>query len=464
MPPPPPSGTAVAGRQDAPARQGRLARALARGAARGEQRAFAQIFERYHQEIYRYCLAILRNPSDAEDAMQATMAATLRSLPGEHREISLKPWLFRVAYNESISILRRRREDPLETAPEQTSEGTEPEVESRERLRALVADLTELPERQRGALVMRELSGLDYAEIGAALDCSAGTARQTVYEARLAIQHREEGRRMGCEQVRMAISERDGRRLRARPIKSHLDSCSGCRDFRAAISVRRQDLQMLCPPLPVASAAVALSALGGGGSATGIAASAGGSGLAAKGASILAAGALGLGAADHAGVIELPTPAGSGAPGPSVEAGPSAAVVAPKTIVSPERAKPALAAGGGNEARGAAPNKAEAGSKGRGRDGGTEGAGGREGAAHPVPPTAPPIAPPGHGGTPPGQAKDPGQPAPHAAPPAHSGAAQGSKAPETGSPVTPLDRGAPSSTVPPGAQGASRPPQAKDPN
>src|SRR3954452_18136885 len=82
---------------------------LGRRAARGDRSAFEEIFERHHQELYRYCLAIVRDRDDAEDALQMTMAAALRSLPGDDREIDVRPWLFRVAHNESISLLRRRQ-------------------------------------------------------------------------------------------------------------------------------------------------------------------------------------------------------------------------------------------------------------------------------------------------------------------------------------------------------------------
>src|SRR4051812_31596009 len=146
---------------------------LAVAASRREQRAFERIFKRYHQEIYRYCLSILRRKEDAEDALQATMAAALRSLPGEQREIALRPWLFRVAHNESITLLRQRRPTAeLGEEADPVIESTEAEVAGRERLRELVGDLQGLPERQSSALVMRELNGLDYDEIGEALSCS----------------------------------------------------------------------------------------------------------------------------------------------------------------------------------------------------------------------------------------------------------------------------------------------------
>lgn len=339
-------------------RPGLPTRALARRAARGEQRAFAQIYESHHQEIYRYCLAILRNPSDAEDAMQSTMTAALRSLPGEQREIALRPWLFRIAHNESLSIVRLRRQSPArEELPEATGESLESTVERRGRLRALVSDLQALPDRQRGALVMRELSGLDYEQIGAALDCGGAAARQTVHEARLSLQHRGEGRRMECEPVREAISSRDGRRLRGRKLRAHLEGCEGCSDFKLAIAARRDDLEALCPPLPLAAAGALFAGLTGGGVAGGIGSGTGagaatglgmasGSGgalagttatggvaaaITAKGAAVIAAAVIGAGTADATGLVDLPLRGGSsseqggGAPDP----GQSPALTAP---------------------------------------------------------------------------------------------------------------------------------------
>ena len=148
---------------------------LARRAVEGDERAFAAIFDRYHQSLYRYCLAIVGDSQDAQDALQNTMVKVLRALPGEQRRIQLKPWLYRIAHNESIELLRRRRETrQLDPELAAAGPGLAEEAASRERLRRLISDLDELPERQRGALVMRELAGLDFAEIGTALGTSAG--------------------------------------------------------------------------------------------------------------------------------------------------------------------------------------------------------------------------------------------------------------------------------------------------
>src|ERR671925_367802 len=90
---------------------------LARLAAEGSRSAFAAIYERHHQALYRYCRSIVGNPEEAKDALQNTMVSALRALPGERRTIALRPWLFRVAHNEAISLLRRRSpEAPIEEA------------------------------------------------------------------------------------------------------------------------------------------------------------------------------------------------------------------------------------------------------------------------------------------------------------------------------------------------------------
>jgi RNA polymerase sigma factor (sigma-70 family) len=315
---------------------------LARLAAAGDTVAFEAIFERYHQELYRYCRAILSNHEEAQDALQSTMAAALRSLPGEDREIALRPWLYRVAHNEAISIARRRAESPLvlDAADGASAQGADSESADRERLRELVTDLHALPERQRGALVMRELSDLGYAEIGAAISSSEGAARQLVYEAREALRAARRGREMECVSVREAISERDGRRLRGRALRAHLRTCEGCKDFRAGISVRTADLRAIAPPLPALAAMGVLSsvlggagkggagaALGSAGGAGGIAAAGAGTAVLGKGGAMVAAVVLGAGALGASGAVDLPggsaadQPAASDAAGGSSSAG-----------------------------------------------------------------------------------------------------------------------------------------------
>jgi RNA polymerase sigma factor (sigma-70 family) len=295
---------------------------LAQRAVKGDKRAFAAIFDRYHQSLYRYCLAVVGDSQDAEDALQNTMIKVLRALPGEERHIRLKPWLYRIAHNESIELLRRRREtrqlDPeLVTA----GSGLAEEAATRERLRGLISDLDELPERQRGVLVMRELAGLDFAEIGNALGASPAAARQTLYEARLSLRQMDEGREMSCERVTRALSDGDGRVARRRDLRAHLRTCASCRRFGEEIERRERDLAALSP-LPALAAAGLLQGLLGGhgagggglvGTLGGGAAKSLGASAALKGATTVAVvAAIGVGAADRGGLIHAGWPGEGG--------------------------------------------------------------------------------------------------------------------------------------------------------
>jgi RNA polymerase sigma factor (sigma-70 family) len=458
-------------------------RQLVRLAARGHMTAFDAIFRRYHQELFRSCRGILGDPDEAQDAVQNTMAAALQALPEERREIALRPWLHRIAHNEAVSIMRRRVvvADPASEA-EPAGPGADSQAEARARLRQLVADLGGLPDRQRAALVMREASGLDYAEIGDSLDLSETRARQTVYEARVALRELAGGREMDCDEVRRALSERDGRVLRGRRLRAHLRACEGCRDFREGIKRRRSDLESLSPAFPTAAAsgllasilvkakgagtgaatasatAAGVAGVGGGGVGATIAAS-----IAVKGAALVAAGAFGAAAAGATGVVDTPwTPdptrsgaaaetTSSGAEGLGGQASPTTADLDRPPGVGPDRsdtgdgaatpqaappdggdvdrAQPAGAGGGqsapadGAPADGAQPEDAG------GHGGSPPQAGGPHGApAHP----SPPEDPGGHGGAPPQAGGPQGAPA-HPSPPEDSGGHSGSP-PQPGGP------------------------------
>lgn len=297
---------------------------LARRAARRDERAFEAIFSRYHQEIYRFCLSILGNAEDARDALQNTMLKALQALPGEERQIRLKPWLYRVAHNESIDLVRKRREtasmDPELAAP---GDGLAETVAQRERLRQLLRDLGDLPERQRAALVMRELGGLGFSQIAEAFDTSPAVARQTVYEARLSLRGLEEGREMSCEEVMHRLSNADGRVSRRRDLRAHLRACPDCRAFHEAIDARRRDFAALAPLPAIASAGLLHAVLGGAPGAAGGTAGAGGATVAAGAGKAVSAGlvaksvatvavvaAVGASAADRGGLIHTGLPGG----------------------------------------------------------------------------------------------------------------------------------------------------------
>lgn len=342
---------------------------LASLAGGGSEAAFAVLFQRFSQPLYRYCRSLLGNDADAQDALQTAFTQALVALREDRRTAPVRPWLYRIAHNESVSLLRRRR--PMLELPDDGGAGAGPSpeevVDERARLQTLIADLQELPARQRGALVMRELSGLPHVEIAQAFDISVGAAKQTVLEARCSLQEFAEGRSMACEEIQRVISDGDRRALRGRRVRAHLRGCGACRAFADAIPVRRAELRALSPALPGATAAGLLARITGMGSGhagggAGVAAGATGKavGLAAStkvavtGAAVVAAAAVGVGEIHH--LVTGPTAAA----GPrSSAAGRSAPGVRPRphigysgTVTRAHRAAAAMAPAAGLRAAG----------------------------------------------------------------------------------------------------------------
>jgi RNA polymerase sigma factor (sigma-70 family) len=423
---------------------------LAKLAAGGSTAAFTAIYKRHHQPIYRYCLSILRNEHDARDALQETMASALRALTGSDREIALRPWLFRIAHNEAVTVLRRKRretpvEDVLATASDESST-------SRDELRELLDDLGALTARQRSALVMRELSGLSFGEIGGALGVSPEAAKQAVYEGRCALRDLRDGRALDCTEVRAKVSAEDRRLLRGRQVRAHLKACAACRDFEREIGERRKSFAGLAPLPAPAAVGILQGLLGGGSGGGGIAIGAGASlaGIAKLGIAGVVALGVGVGALevrDHvrgdttaaaaeeraAEPATNPPPATSGAPAVVADDGGRARGDGDQQAEDRGHRGHANQPGGGGDERDPAathspaadPDAPQAGttttaSQGAGADETTVDA---TSDSSPANGNGPASTPPGHGGTPPGQGGTP--PGLGTAPPGQGGTPPG---------------------------------------
>jgi RNA polymerase sigma factor (sigma-70 family) len=240
---------------------------------RGDDEAFSVLYDRYRVPLARYCRSIVREPEDASDAQQNAMVSALRALRKRRLTGRVRPWLYRIAHNESISVLRRRRES---VELDQQIPAPARHEESLERWEVLISDLRSLPERQRGALVMRELAGLEYDEIGLALSMKPASARKAVFEARVALGETAAGRLAGCDEIRRRISDGDRRVLRARRVRGHLDECSACGAFELSVRERQGVLELIPVPLGGVFGGVGMSGLGLG--AGGVASSGGGFG------------------------------------------------------------------------------------------------------------------------------------------------------------------------------------------
>jgi RNA polymerase sigma factor (sigma-70 family) len=196
----------------------------------GHDAAFAALYERYRELLVRYCRSVVRDEQDALDAFQSTMLHALRALRDDRRRAPVRPWLFRIAHNEAVTVLRRRPADePLDDRQAATLD-VHRTAEAREALTGLMEDLGALTDHQRSALLLRELGGLGYAAVASALATSPPAARQAVSAARASLHAQREGRELPCATVQRELSDADRRAARSRAIRAHLRRCADCRD------------------------------------------------------------------------------------------------------------------------------------------------------------------------------------------------------------------------------------------
>src|SRR3954463_4432386 len=125
----------------------------------GSEAAFEAIFDRHHRGILAFCRHMLASTEEAEDAVQHTFVQAHDGIRRGDRELKLKPWLYAIARNRCISMLRARREEPAELHDVPTA-GLSEAVQQRSDLRELLADIAELPVDQRSALVLSEVGDL----------------------------------------------------------------------------------------------------------------------------------------------------------------------------------------------------------------------------------------------------------------------------------------------------------------
>ena len=394
---------------------------------RGNEAAFEVAFERHGPGILSFCRHMLGSREEAEDVVQQTFAAAHRALVGEEREIALKPWLYAVARNRCVSVLRVRREQPLE-APEPSTAGLAEEVERRAELRELLADMADLPAEQRAALLLAEVADLSHAEAAEVLGCEAARVKALVYRARQGLLERRDARAATCAEVREQLATLRGGALRRSGIRHHLRVCAGCRDFREDVKRQRGMLAVALPVVPTLG--LKSSVLGGGGGGGGILAALGLSGSAASGGSATVAKIAVVGALAGGGAVagEAVVSHDRAAPAPE----PPSAVAAPEPARAAPMAPGARAIGGTRPAATSRDADRSAGAR------------KQESGARSSEPTTPPgqqqkASPPAHAN---GRPAEPGAPARAAPKPERAAKAQG-RGPVAVVPKTPVRRGPP---------------------
>lgn len=160
-----------------------------RRAARGDRDAAALLFDTYHPRLYRYALAKLRSPSDAEDVAAETFARVLGQLDRfTWKGGGFESWLFRIAANlivdrVRISTRERATDQPIELEITSTEVLPEDQVARLETGQELNMLLSTLPEDQREVLLLRFAAGLDTNETGVVMGRNANAIRQLQFRA-----------------------------------------------------------------------------------------------------------------------------------------------------------------------------------------------------------------------------------------------------------------------------------------
>jgi RNA polymerase sigma factor (sigma-70 family) len=146
--------------------------------------AFERMYRRYVQDVYRYALALLRNPADAEDVTQTTFMNAYRAMQRGEQPRKPQNWLIKIAHNAARTRYarssRRVKEVPLEDHVDMLPMPDEEKPDLQEVLEAL----GRLPLNQRAALVMRELEGRSYAEIAETIGVSVPAVETLIFRAR----------------------------------------------------------------------------------------------------------------------------------------------------------------------------------------------------------------------------------------------------------------------------------------
>jgi RNA polymerase sigma factor (sigma-70 family) len=269
----------------------------------GHDEAFRVIHDRYRQRLFAYTRQMLHGSrQDAEDALQDVFVRAYAGLRANDRRLALRAWLYRVAHNRCIDELRR----PAPPAPELFEFVRAPahdpivEAEQRESLRRLIEDVRRLPEQQRSALLMRELSGMSYSELADALVVSVPAVKSLLVRARIGLAQSMQARDTACSEIRNELSLAHDRGVRPNGLaRRHLRDCACCREFRGQVRGVSRQFAALVPAL--GPAGLLANLLGAGGGTGGGAAASGGAAVtgAAGGGSLFAAGGLTAGGAGH---------------------------------------------------------------------------------------------------------------------------------------------------------------------
>ena len=222
---------------------------------RGNHAAFEALVARYQSRLLAFCRHMLSSKEDAEDVLQEVFAASFNAILADEREINVRPWLYRIARNRSLNHLRRTQAVGVDSMDVHLSEGgqtTAEKVHKREEFRLLIADVQELPETQRTALLLREIDALSYEQIAEAMETTVPSVKSLLVRARVSLAEAAEARQLSCDEVRIELGEAaEGIARTSAPVRRHLRTCDRCAAFRKQLRQTNKALAAVFPVAPL---------------------------------------------------------------------------------------------------------------------------------------------------------------------------------------------------------------------
>ena len=171
--------------------------AIIRRVQKGDVNAFEALVRAYEKNVYTLALRMMGNAQDAEDMAQEAFLKAYNSLPGFRGDSRFSVWLYRIVSNVCLDQLRKKSKRPTVSLSMEDGDGEEtqldlpdtaqsPEEALEKKLtrEAVRRGLAQLPEDARQILLLREIQGLSYEEIGEALGLEAGTVKSRIFRAR----------------------------------------------------------------------------------------------------------------------------------------------------------------------------------------------------------------------------------------------------------------------------------------
>ena len=222
-----------------------------------DDRAFETLYRRYQRRIHAYVLGMVKDHGRAEDVTQEVFVSALRRMRATDRPIAFKPWIYEIARNACIDAFRRsRRAEEISYDAEEglapsdhtrlAAPGPSPEaaVSAKHELEALCGAFGGLSESHHRILVLRELEGLTYEQIGARMGMTRPAVESTLFRARRRLTEEYDELISGARCLRVqsiiaaatsgAVGVRDSRRL-----SRHLSHCQPCRREALAAGLDR---------------------------------------------------------------------------------------------------------------------------------------------------------------------------------------------------------------------------------